>query len=171
MPPLADPGTRPLTRSLGFENDKANTPPNNAQDTVSPSAIDESTTLPPLADEATDDHECEEERELSRLLAVLGDRGRKRLRDRDYVTAVLEGENTPKRGDRGRLQAIIVHTTAHQRQWLGWYEREVEPAAIDLAEQSLARLAESPEQLLLLERYTREIEAMITRKIRSLTGA
>lgn len=125
------------------------------------------TICPDAVEEEPDEHE----RALARLLDVLGPEGRRRLADRQYVIDLLRRMSTPKRGDRRRLRAAVEYAIAGRRRWLATFGRRIRRTAEQCRERAADQLAQAPERLDLLLRYTRQVESAIDRKLAQLRGA
>lgn len=111
-----------------------------------------------------DDWEIEE---LEGQLRMIG-RFRRRFADASCVMSVLTGGARPKKGELDRLRDILRHIRETRQQFLA-LERDVEDRLRRAERRAVAEAAWSPEPLMLLHRYQREIEREIERKIDSLT--
>jgi hypothetical protein len=90
-----------------------------------------------------------------------------RLQDRRYLEAVFAGTRRPARGDRAKLIEMAAQSIEIKTLWLNGHEVECNRIRLKL-EAATSSLAESPQMLILLDRYKGRIERAIERKIRML---
>lgn len=118
----------------------------------------------------TDEHEFIPEQELETLLEqwVYLKPVCRRLSDLDHLTAVFSGHAVPSPVVRPRLAKALQWIKRHLDLSI-FGQRHLQRQADELRDQKLIQLANEPEQVMRLERYLRDIERSIERKMKQLS--
>lgn len=115
--------------------------------------------LVPLSDE-----EIEEAQELWRTIQPL----RRQLADEEHLTRVFAGNAVPTKMLSKRLKTLLEKLQEYSVLRDKRRELDVEQKINALNESILMKLASEPERIMLLERYLRDIERSIERKMKQL---